>query len=70
VRTVVYEHQAAAALDTARILFKRDDAAGRSMGGTLRLLVFRQAKSVGMPAIECIFDVRPDKIVIHDLEFS
>lgn len=53
-------------------LLIRDDSAGRemSLGSRLRLLVFRQAKSVGMPAIESLFEFRHNEIVIHDLEFS
>lgn len=85
-RSIVYEDQATAALDTARVLFKRvddammalewllarDDSAGRPImsGSHMKLLMFRQAKSVGLPAIECLFGVHEHQIVIHDLEFS
>jgi hypothetical protein len=86
VRTIAYEHQAAAALDTARALYPRvehvitalewllarDDNAGLPLvaGGRLRLLVFKKAASIRVPAIECLFEYQAEKVIIHDLEFT
>jgi hypothetical protein len=39
-------------------------------GGSQRLVVFDGAKSVGMPSVDCVFEVSGSgTIVIHDLEF-
>jgi hypothetical protein len=85
VRTVRYERQAEAALDTARALYKRvddivmglewaiihDDRAGLSLGGSLRLFVFDRIRSAGMPRVECFLEYQGgDLVIIHDLEFS
>ena len=85
-RDIRYEHTAAAALDTARALFKRvDDAiialewvlihdsrAGLAMTpeGRTRLLVFDQLKSLGMPRMECVIEYQDNLVIVHDLEFS
>ncbi len=82
---VIYQHQAAAAVDTARALFKRlgdaveaiewalvhDPKAGVPLyeGASIRVVVFQGAKSVGMPTIEVTFEETPSAIVFHDLEF-
>jgi hypothetical protein len=85
VRGVIYEHQAAAAIDTARVLFPRlgdaiellewalvrDPKAGTALadGSNIWVVVFQGAASVGLPTIEVIYEIRPDHIVFHDLEF-
>lgn len=85
-RTVRYERQAEAALDAARALFKRvddiiiglewaiihDDRAGLPLvpGGPIRLFVFDQIRSAGMPRVECFIEYREELVVVHDLEFS
>jgi len=83
VRCVVYDDQAAAALDSARALFRRiddaiealewllarDDGAGMPVaGGALRMLTFRGAKSAGLPDIDCFFEFQSDTVLIHDFE--
>lgn len=81
-----YEHQAAAAADTARALWRRaddvismlewtlarDDKSGLPLfpGSPLRLVVFPAAKSVGMPHVECVFSSDAHCVTIHDMEFS
>jgi len=86
VKSICYDHAAAAALDTARALFARvddaitalewvlcnDDKAGLPIvrDGSLRLIVFDKAASVKMPGVECLFEYQDDQILIHELEFS
>lgn len=82
---VIYEHKAAAAVDTAKALYRRlgdaveaiewaivrDPRMGVPLfpGGSLRLVIFEGARSVGMPTIEVIFEETRTSVVIHDLEF-
>lgn len=84
-RTVRYEHEATAALDTARVLYKRiddimtalewalihDDRAGLPIvpGGPIRLFVFDRVVSAGMPRIECFLEYQGEYVIIHQLEF-
>lgn len=84
-KSVVYEHQAAAALDTARQFWPRvddvmitlewtlvrDPKAGMPLveGSAQRLVVFEGAQSVGFPTVECTFEVKAHELVFHDLEF-
>lgn len=83
---VIYENRAAAAADTAKVLYPRlgdaveaiewavvrDPTMGWSLleGSRLRLVIFEGAKSVGMPTIEVIFEETPTAVVIHDMVFS
>lgn len=85
-RTVRYEREAEASLDTARALFKRvddimmglewavihDDRAGLPIvpGGAVRLFVFDRVRSAGMPRVECFLEYQDELVVIYDLEFS
>lgn len=85
-KDVCYEHQAAAALDTARIFWPRADEVMETLEWTLvrdptaglplypgsaqRLVVFQGAKSAKLPTVECTFEIEPDKLIFHDLEFS
>lgn len=82
---VRYEHQAAAAVDTARALWPRmgdaidtiewsivrDTKMGQPLapGSAIRLVVFQGAASVGIPTIEVSFEETQDCIIFHDLEF-
>lgn len=82
-KSVIYEHQAAAAADTAKVLWSRlgdavetiewaivrDPDMGVDMGKGFRMVVFEGAKSIGMPTIEVVFEVTQQDIIIHDLEF-
>ena len=85
-RDICYEHQAVAALDTARIFWPRvdeviqvlewtlvrDPTAGLSLspGDQRRLVIFKGAKSAKLPTVECTFEVHADRLIFHDLEFS
>lgn len=82
---VVYEHQASAAIDTARALYRRlgdaveaiewaivrDPQMGVALttGDKRRMVVFAGGKSIGMPTIEVIFEETAKTIIIHDMEF-
>lgn len=84
-RGVVYEHQAAAAVDTAKVLWRRlndavevcewalirDPGMGIPVdeGSCLRMVVFQGASSVGIPTIEIVFEDTGSNIIFHDLEF-
>lgn len=83
---IVYEHQASAAIDTARFFWPRiddvietlewtllrDPSAGTALypGSPLRVVVFEGAKSVGMPTVTCTFERKTSGITFHDLEFE
>jgi hypothetical protein len=83
VRDVSYTSEAAAAADTAQAIWPRAEevilalewtlARDRNPGlpyeGGLRLIVFEKAKSGGLPGLDCLFELTPDKAVIHELEF-
>lgn len=85
-RTIRYEREAEAALDTARALYKRvddimmalewavihDDRAGLPLvpGGPVRLFVFDRIRSAGMPRVECFLEYQEGLVIIHHLEFS
>ncbi len=85
-RGVRYEHEAAAAVDTARVFWPRTDDVMQMLEWALirdtsagvpvmpeshiRLVVFPGAKSIKMPTVYCCFEVSPDQIIFHDLEFS
>jgi hypothetical protein len=75
VRGVCYEHQADAALQTARTFWSRADDAVLTLewalsrdpaigtpivpGATVRVAVFAGAKSVGLPTVLCTYEVTP-----------
>jgi hypothetical protein len=85
VKAVVYEHEAAAQADVARLLWPRGDdviiaiewalardpKAGLPYGvsDALRFAVFAGAKSKGMPSVDVLFRVEPDRVLIVDIEF-
>ena len=85
VKGVVYEHQAAAAVDTAKALWPRLGDAVEALewalvrdpemgvplipGRPMRMVVFEGARSIGMPTIEVIFEDATDCLTLHDLEF-
>lgn len=83
-RSVAYDHEAAAQADTARALWKggekviwllewalaRDgDTAGLPLAGNTRMVHFPGAKSNGMPNVDCVFTVEAHRIVINDMDF-
>lgn len=84
-KEVIYEHQADAAIQTARALFSRlgdtieiiewaivrDPGMGTALAPTskMRMVVFQGGASVGLPTVEVVFEVRAECIVFHDLVF-
>lgn len=85
-KSVCFEHEAAAAADAAKVLWKRgedaiativwslarDDVMGTPImpGSPIRLAVFDGAKSIGLPKIEYMFEIREHDVRIIDMEFS
>lgn len=85
-RTIRYDLEAEAAVDTARVLFKRvddvliglewalnhDDRAGLALGpgGLLRYFVFDRLASAQMPRVECYLEYQPGLVIIREIEFS
>lgn len=83
-KDVAYQPEAAAAADAAMAFWPRADEVvmmlewtlardehnpGRPYGGTLRYIVFPGAPSGNLPSVDCLFELTPNRVVIHELEF-
>lgn len=83
-RGITYQTEAQLAADAARVLWERADDViatiewtlardqhnpGEPYGGTLRLIVFPGAKSGKLPSVDCLFELTPERVIIHELEF-
>ena len=47
----------------------RDHSPGLPYEGNLRMIVFDKAVSRGLPGLDCLFEITPEQVVIHELEF-
>lgn len=82
---VIYEHQAAAAADTAKALWPRQEDVMTTIewalvrdpgigvplfhGSPIKVAVFNGAPSIGMPTVEITYQETANAIILHDLEF-
>jgi len=85
VRGIRYEHEASAAADAARALWRRgedaisaiewalarDPQAGQPYANSeqLRFSVFDGAKSIGLPSVDVLFVSTPEQALIIEMDF-